>query len=348
MTRKFLLLASGFALAAALASTAHAKPSLLVDCDAVKDNDIQAAVDGAAPGDTVFISGTCNQDVTITKDDITLSGNEAEAACDKGDPSVSAAGTIDGTVTVHGVRAKIEHLVITGGGAGVLVTNRADARLTCNDISDNQESGVNVIRTSNAVLTDNTLSSNGQRGFEKPFVFFDVGLFLGTASSVESNGNTYEDNQYAAIESDRQSGFRNARFLPRESGHPPIAAEKDTIIQKGNDPTTGSCNTDFNGPVAIAVFNNGLVDLKHADVCGGIDVSVNSTFRIDDGGGTVIGNVSSGRGSWVRIRDRSGLGDGRLTTFNGTLNCSNFSGTFGSNVKCEQTCSGAIPVTCAP
>ncbi len=120
MTGKILLLASGFALATALASTAHAS----VDCS---KKTIQSAVDKANPGDTIFISGgTCVGDVTITTDNITLSGNAAGIACNKADPSVSADATIDGTITVDGVRAKIEFLVITGSGAGMDIINRAD------------------------------------------------------------------------------------------------------------------------------------------------------------------------------------------------------------------------------
>ena len=307
---------------------------------------LQAAIDGAKPGRTIFIEGTCVEDVTITADDVTLSGNEAGVACTKASPG--GTGIIEGTITVDSVRASIEFLTITGNGAGVVVTNRADARLTCNDISDNQESGVLVLRTSNAVLRDNTLSGNGTRT-ANPFIFFDVGLFVGGASAVRSDGNTYEDNQYAAIEADRQSSFRNASFLPREPGNPPIPAEKDVIIQKGGDPlNAATCKTSTGGPIAIEVFNNGLVDLRNADVCGEIESVVNSTFRIDDAGGTIIGNVRAAGGSFVRIRDRSGFGDGRLTTFEGTLTCFNFSGTFGSNVQCGQICDapGSIPSDC--
>ena len=344
MTSKFLLLIGGFALATALASTAHAA----VNCGAPGQT-IQNAVDSAKSGDTIFIfGGTCVGDVTITTDDITLSGNRMGNACDKDDPSTSADATIDGTITVDGVRAKIEHLVITGGGEGVRVTNRADARLTCNDISDNDETGVTVVRTSNAVLTDNTLSGNGRRSFDSPFIFFDVGLFVAGASHVQSNGNTYENNQYAAIESDQQSFFRNGSFLPREGGHPPNDAEHDTIVAKGSDPgTPATCiiAVAFTTPVAVELFNNGHAEFRNADICGEMESAVNSSLRIDDGANEIIGNVRADGDSFVRIRDRSGLGDGRLTTFEGKLFCSGGSQTFGSNVQCGETCTGGITVT---
>jgi parallel beta-helix repeat protein len=336
-------LVAGLGLAPGAASAA---PSVLVNCNSPNAS-IQDAVDGATGPTTISIKGVCQQDVVFTKDDMTLSGKEPNTECNKADPSASAAATIDGTITVDGVRANLEFLEITGNGAGVLVTNRADARLTCNDISDNQASGVLVIRTSNAVLTDNTLSGNGARE-ANPFIHFDVGLFIGNASSVQSNGNTYTDNQYAAIESDRQSAFRNASFLPREPGHPPVAAEKDVIIQKGADPADpATCKTNTGGPLAVITFNIGHAEFRNADICGEIEVGTNSTFRIDDAGGELIGNVTAGNSSFVRIRDRSGFGDGRLTTFDGTLSCFGFSGTFGSSVQCGQTCGGNIPGTCS-
>lgn len=330
-----------------LAGAAFAKPSVNVNCGAGKS--IQSAVDSAKPGDTIFIfGGTCTEDVTITTDDITLSGNKMGNACDKVDPSLSADATIDGTIIADSVRVTIEHLVITGSGEGVRIENRADARLTCNDISDNAKSGVVVWRSSNAILVNNTLSGNGTRE-TNPFIFFDVGLYVLDTSTVRSDGNTYKENQYSAIDVERRSTFRNGTFLPREPGHAPVPGEMDTIIQKGSDPANpASCKTDASGPVAIGIFNSGSVDLRNADVCGFVDSNINGFFRIDDAGGEIIGNVSASRGSYVRIRDRSGFGDGRLTTFDGTLSCFSNSGTSGSNVQCGQTCSGAIPGTCTP
>ena len=328
-----------------LIGAAEARPtSTNVDCDDNRNNNIQEAVDAANGPFTIFIDGECEQDVILTKDDITLSGFDGEP-CNKADPSASAGATIEGTITVDGVRAKIEHLVITGPGEGVRIENRADAGLTCNDISNNQETGVLVWRSSNAVLRDNTLSSNGQRSFASPFIFFDVGLYVLDASSVRSDGNTYKDNQFSAVDVERRSTFRNGSFLPREPGHAPIPGETDTIIQKGGDPSNAATCKANSGPVAVETFNSGLVDLRNANVCGIIESTVNSSFRIDDAGGEVIGNVFASNGSYVRIKDRSNLGNGRLTTFDGTLTCSGFSGTFFSDVQCGQTCAGAITNT---
>ncbi len=303
---------------------------------------IQEEVDDADEPTTIFINGVCNENVLITKDDITLSGNEAGDACNKADPSASADATIDGTITVDGVRATIEHLVITGDGAGVDIVNRADVHLTCNDISNNEAYGVAVIRSSNAVLKDNTLSQNGQRT-DDPNIFFDCGLFALDASSVFSVGNTYEDNQYCAIEIDRQSAFKNGVFLPRQAGEGPQPAdEKDFFIEKGCDPVSGAgCFTTDGSPLAITAFEMGLIGLRNSEVHGEIFVGASSAFRVD-ADGTIQGNITNSVNSIVRIRNRKAQFGDRQVTFKGTLTCDGSSLSYAGSVNCNETCDGII------
>lgn len=188
--------------------------SSMVNCPG---DSIQKAVDRAKRPTKIFIDGMCVEDVVITRDDITLSGNKDGETCNKVDPSASAGATIDGTITIDGVRARIEFLRVTGSSTGIDITNRADAVLVGNDVFDNQAAGIQVLRSSNAVLQDNMVWGNGRRAFDRPFIFFDSGLLVVDASSVRSDGNTYENNQYAAIDVERQSAFRNGT-LPSESG----------------------------------------------------------------------------------------------------------------------------------
>ena len=329
-----------------LAGTVEAQT--MVNCNSPGPS-IQDAVDSADGPTTIDITGLCVGDVTITKDDITLSGRPGQSPCNKANPGGN--GTIDGTVTVDGVRAKIEFLEITGSGAGVNIINRADVHLTCNDISNNEAEGVAVIRSSNAVLRDNTLSGNGTRAVN-PFIFFDCGLFAGDASSVRSDGNTYEDNQYCAIEIDRQSAFRNGAFLPRVAGEMADPAGRDVFTEKGCTPSTGNgCFTNDGGPVAIEVFNGGLVDLRNADVNGEIESTVLSSFRVDSDA-AVQGNILAQFGSMARLRNREGQFPGeRQVTYTGTLTCLDTSQAFFSSVQCGETCTGIIdgdtlPNTC--
>lgn len=343
----------------AMAALLMAAPAHADDDDKDKDNDrhgkrlvvrcpadsVQAAVDRASPGTTIFVKGVCRENIQITKDDITLSGKRARATCNKANPGGS--GTIQGAISIESVRARIEFLSVTGPGVGVFITNRADGRLVCNDISENDETGVIVSRSSNAVLRDNHLTNNGQRRFDNPFVFFDCGLIALDTSSVRSDGNTYADNQYCAIEVDRQSFFRNGDFLPREPGNPADPALRDVYIERGCDPQTGvGCFTNDEGPVAIEVFNGGNLDLRNAEVNGEINVSGLSSLRVE-ADAEIQGNIRNRFNSIVRIRDRSNLGD-RGVDFTGTLTCFDNSLTYFSSVQCGQTCSGPAATSCVP
>ncbi len=327
-------------------NAADAKAAAGVNCNNPNAS-IQAAVDAANGPTIISIKGVCEEDVLLTKDDITLSGKHPNVECDKADPSLSAGATINGTITIDGVRATIEFLEITGAGEGVHIVNRADARLTCNDISGNEANGVAVMRSSNAVLRDNTVSGNGTRTSDIS-IFWDCGLVASGGSSVDSRGNTYKDNQYCAIDIFRQSEFRNGAFLPRDPSnpHPADPDERDVFTELGCDPASGSgCFTTDWGPVAIDVYTGGSVDLRNADVNGETTVSVLSIFRVEDEA-AVQGNIDNSNGSMVRIRDRNR--SDREVTYTGTLSCSSASLTFGSRVLCGQTCSGAIPGTCSP
>lgn len=345
--RGALLIAAMFCCAFVTSSAlADENKNKTVDCN--KPNaSVQKAIDKAKRGKatTIYIVGTCYETVTINKDDIVLSGNKAGNECDKANPG--GTGTINGTVIVDSVRARIEHLTLTGSDDGVGIINRATAHLNCNDISNNEASGVYVLRSSNAVLRDNTLSGNGTRRTD-PGVFFDCGLYAADASSVESRGNTYSDNQYCAIEIDRQASFRNGGFLPREPGQQANPAERDTYIEKGCDPSTGAgCFNEFteNDTVAIIAFNGGLIDLRNADISGFVEVEGLSSYRVD-GDATAQGHIYNDVGSLVRIRDRGAQFPGRKVTYKGTLSCYNGAQTLYSNVQCGQTCNGAIPGTC--
>lgn len=339
---KQLLITGPLAIGAILFASADGAQAVMVNCD-TPNASIQRAVDNADGPTTIYVNGTCTGDVLIIRDDITLSGNKAGADCDRSFPG--GTGTIEGTVTVDGARSVIEFLTITGGGVGVEIVNRATVQLTCNDISLNKASGIEVLRASNAVLVGNTVSGNGARE-ANPNIYYDSGLWVADASSVLSLGNTYADNQYAAIDIARQSTFRNGQFLPNEPGYPADPDERDVITERGCDPETGAgCMTDNYAPVAIDVFNGGGVDLRNAEVNGEIDNEWQSSFRVD-GNAAVQGIIHNFVHSVARLKSRNYLGD-RAVTFSGTLQCDSSSQSFYGDVYCGQTCDGDIPGSCS-
>ena len=96
-----------------------------VDCDAGQT--IQEAVDNSNTGDTILVSGTCNEHVAVGsgKTSITLDG-QGTATINGPDPAAN-------TVRVSGSNVTIRGFVITGGNAGVSLAG-GFARIDSNTI----------------------------------------------------------------------------------------------------------------------------------------------------------------------------------------------------------------------
>ncbi len=305
---------------------------IAVDCD--QADSIQAAVDRANRPTTIFIVGICVEDVTITKDDITLSGNISGSESGPG-----GSGTISGTVDIKGAdRIVIEFLTITGSGEGANVTNGSSALLESNLINNNAQCGVSVTNESFLTLLRNTISNNG-----RPGPFFESGVFV-ASSTVNSRGNTITGNGYGAIEVDNQAFWKNGLFVARNQGVLPDPADLDIFVQDGcaQGAAPGSCGAP--GSIGIEVFNGGNVLLRNADVTGFIDVATGSNFeaRVSK----VSGNIDNNGNSVVRVANFPTTTPPSLTDFRGTLFCSNGAVANFSAVQCGQTCSGDIATTC--
>ena len=121
-----------------------------VDCSS---GTIAAAVSQAQPGDTIMISGTCNENVVVDKDGITLDGGgtavidgsniDASVILVKGQQNVTIKGLTvqNGLIGVHlglGASAWLENVTAQNSrykaghnsGPGILIANSSDAVLT--------------------------------------------------------------------------------------------------------------------------------------------------------------------------------------------------------------------------
>jgi hypothetical protein len=259
---------------------------------------------------TIFIVGTCNERVTIEKDNISLSGNA------DGD------GSIDGGITeirvIGGRRINIEYLDISGAGNGVLVSDGATANITNNDIHNNQLDGIGVFNNSFVRVEFNSITGNG-----RPDPFFEAGINAGVGSTVRSRGNYIAYNGYAAVEIANQSYFRSGLFTSGAIN----PADKDIILQKGcsGGELAGTCGVL--GTNAIECFKGGICDLRNTDVTGSTLISSMSTFDVRTS--TINGSVDGSGGSLIRLRGS--------VTGSGSVNC--YSEAIGQGVLCG----GLIP-----
>ena len=152
-----------------------------VKCD---DGDrIQEAIDDAEDGDTIVVSGTCTEIVTITTNGITVIGGS---------------GTLNGGFIVDGARrVVIDNLTIDGGCAepcqfdantrldGVRAQNNAHVTVRNSTIENHTRSAVNIRSTSSGLVEGNTISNNADYG-----VIVNLGSFALLRGTAENPTQT--------------------------------------------------------------------------------------------------------------------------------------------------------------
>jgi hypothetical protein len=152
-----------------VASPALAVPNVTkVDCD--RGQTIADALKHAEPGDTIRLTGTCNEQVVVTTDRLTIDGQGSAVLDGGGGALVDFTGvlTIDGAkgVRILGLRVR------NGGGEGILGLRGAAFTAEHTIARDNATTGIAVFQGSTAELSNSAMTGNR------------LGLDVGTGSSV--------------------------------------------------------------------------------------------------------------------------------------------------------------------
>ena len=132
----------------------HETPrTITVNCDSGKT--IGQALQRANPGDTLQITGTCQESLVITTDDLTLDG--------QGTTTIDGGGTT--VMTIDGARrVAIQGLTVRKGVRGILAQGGATITMQSVTAEDNTLSGISVIEKAVAQITDCTAQRNGVDG----------------------------------------------------------------------------------------------------------------------------------------------------------------------------------------
>ncbi len=235
---------------------------------------VQSGVDSAGPGDTVAVTGTCNENVVIRneKQRIAISGSSA---------TINGTNANQPTINVRGKGIVISGFTITGGRDAVHVNRGSNAVIQSNTITTAARNGILVDQLAFAVILGNTIQNNPGAGIvvsensiarvgfnldsdsaETPNIIQSngKGIVVSRTSSARIVGNQIVSNNGASNTGDGIQVIRVSQadiaknLINSNSGHG-ISVAQNGGVQLGedspstffDDPNTTTSNNSLNG-----------------------------------------------------------------------------------------------------
>lgn len=181
------------ALIAGPGSAAAALKDLVIEVDCARGQQIGQALGRPTVFDrrlVIVVNGTCNENVVIERDDVTLKAGASGGG-------VSAADAARPSIQINGAaRVLLENLTVVGGQHGVHVTGNAAAAVRGSRVRNAVLTGVQVEGGSSALVDASTIENNGNSGV----------VAVG-ASSVALYGSTVRGNLLYGVVASRASNI---------------------------------------------------------------------------------------------------------------------------------------------
>ena len=222
-------------------------PEHTVDCAAETISDVMAQ---AKPGDTIMITGTCEETVEVSMDGITLDGGELAV--------IDGMDTDGSVISVVGHQnVAIKGLTIQGGNIGIRVANNAYAYLEEVIVKDNED-GIVVLTNSAVFVNDCTIEANQQDGIR---VKDNSTLRIDDVTSSRNGGDgiaAYNNSLVVAdMDADTISIMGNSRGIYAVNG---------AGVHLSNAFITGNTNYDLVAEYGSRVtFEGGSIGTKDCD-----------------------------------------------------------------------------------
>ncbi len=255
---------------------AAAQSLIAVDCNDPSQT-LSDAIRFADPGDTIQVTGTCQETVTITTDRLTIDG-QGSAIIDGGGFPVGSA--LAGVININGASGvHLTGLTVQNGPNGFLILRGASARLTDVTSRDNADEGLQVIENATATFSGTMLSGNN--GDDGIGVFRTSSLTLDN-DSVVSVFNNGDDG--IAISANSSQSASNSTIQASNNGDDGISVFSSVSVSMTND----TVSLDNNG--RLDPFGDGMqiIGTNSVSFFGTTTINVNqNTFR-----GIVLSNSS--------------------------------------------------------
>jgi parallel beta-helix repeat protein len=317
---------------------------------------LQHFLDELNPGDTLIVSGTCNENVVIGENrrNLTIDGQGTATIDGSGNSSAAA-------VQVRGRGVIITGFRIIGGRHGIQFSRGGTGTVERSLISGASTHGVVINDNSFARVVASTIEQNGVHGIcVCEHASAEIGFrgdfsTQGSANTIRSNGNsgiTVADSSYAEIESNVVYGNVNAGISINGSSSARIGAESgpagtfaggNTVELNGNRGIVVNRSSSArvvqntirnNTGGGVGVFKASHADIAANDIGGnggnGISVTGNSGVNLGNDSGSLVDDqpnatLSLNSGFGISCGTNS-TADGRQGSLNGSLGAQNFAG----------------------
>ena len=250
------------------------------------------------PGDTLLVTGTCNESVDIGPEvhGITLDGQGS--ATINGGASGSAVNILGTGITIRG-------FTINGGAPqGVAVIDGASAVIDGNTIQFADRNGVAVFRNSSADIINNTIQNNPVAGIAIQSTSSARIGWLGPPNNRVRAPNTIQNNGTQGIQVYRGSSAQIFSNTIQNNGSHGIIADRNGQVE------VAACTITGNGGDGIRGMRNAGLDI-------GTDAT-GTTPQFDD-------DTNTGTNAGFGLRCVTGGSvDGRLGALTGTLGGKSF------------------------
>jgi parallel beta-helix repeat protein len=250
---------------------------------------IGGALKKLKPGDTLSVTGTCNENLVIPEETarVVLDG--------QGRATINGPDVAIPTMEVRGRGITIKGFTVTGGRDAIVLNRGGQAVIDGNTVQGAARFGVQVNQTSFAVIVNNTIQNNQANGVIVGGSSYAVIGFFTTFDKTASP-NTVQNNGQNGISVQRSS---NARITGNTVRNNKL---NGVIVSRGSQADITSSTIDGNGMSGVDVSQNSSVQLG-ADKGTGIFEAPNTTSA---------GNSQVG----IKCTVNSSVG-GRLGTLNG-------------------------------
>lgn len=154
---------------------------------------IGESLKGLKPGDTLLVSGTCNENLVVREavQNITLDG--------QGKATIMGADARQNTIVVGGRGITIKRFTIMGGRSGIAVLRGGSALIDGNTVQGTGNYGIALHEQSSARIVNNTIQNNARFGIlVEEGSFARVGFLL--APDPAPSSNIIQNNQGGGLQ----------------------------------------------------------------------------------------------------------------------------------------------------